>query len=255
MEQPGTRRQPERRRLWDRRSPAARRSGSDRRSGEQRASVAVERRGAPERRADERRSGDRRSTARRRPSVRTPVPFSSEAFAELKARFAAPGPVTCPACDARFTLGPIVAREGVAYRQVFCVGCGRAAVIPVLHAARVLVVGADAPLRGLLREMLSSAGHEVIETDDAEVGLAAWRESPADLAVVDVVATGRMPAATFVRELRRDRADAGVIVLAGRTSYFGKDPLSVVEGLEGVQPIRVPVSREALLKTVQELRR
>jgi len=28
-----------------------------------------------------------------------------------------------------------------------------------------------------------------------------------------------------------------------------------VEGLEGVQPIRVPVSREALLKTVQELRR
>ena len=256
VEQPVTQHQPERRRLWDRRSPMARRSGGERRSREQASAVAVERRGAPERRAADRRGGDRRSAARRRgPSLRTPVPFSNEALADLKARFAAPGPVTCPTCTGRFTLGPVVARDGAARRQVFCVGCGRAALIPVPHAARVLVVEADAPLRGLLREMLSGAGHEVVETDDAAVGLAAWRESPADLVVLDVVATGRMPAATFVRELRRDRADAGVIVLAGRTSYFGQDPLSVVEGLEDVQALRVPVSRELLLRTVQELRR
>jgi CheY-like chemotaxis protein len=255
------RRQAERRRLWDRRSPVRRRSVEERRTGERRNSVrqvVTERRVRPDRRGAARRhEPDRRSVAARRRGRRrreTPTPYTAAEFADLRARFAAPGSVSCPACGGQFTLSPARRRGAEIARRVLCLGCGRAAVVPHSCAARVLVVTHNPSLRNLLREMLAGAGHEVVETDDAGVALAAYQTVPSDLVMIDVLAPGRLSAPDFLRQLRRTFPDARVVALAGRPSFAGVDPLAVVQGLGAVRSMRAPIAREALLRIVEEAR-
>jgi len=246
--------------LWDRRSPVPRRSGQDQRTGERRMSegqVGSDRRSRPDRRAADRRGvPDRRGGERRRAPRRreTPTPYTARQLADLRARFASPGPVSCPACESRVALDPGQRGGKESSRGVLCIGCGRAAVVPHAWAARVLVSTQNAALRNLLREMLAGAGHDVVETDDTSVALAAYQTAPADVIILDVLAPGRVPASEFQRQLRSAFPDVRIIALAGRTSYAGVDPLMVVPGLAGVRSIRVPISREALLKTVEEAR-
>jgi CheY-like chemotaxis protein len=254
-------REGERRRLWDRRSLVPRRSGQEQRTGARRISerqVVSERRARPERRGEDRRAvPDRRGVVARRrgqPRRGTPTPYTTEQLAELRARFATPGPVSCPACGCRFALDPARRRGTEIARGVMCLGCRRAAVVPHSCAARVLVITHTPPLRHLLREMLASAGHDVVETDDTGVALEAYQTVPADVIILDVLAPGRVSAPEFLRQLRRSFPDARVVALAGQDSYVGVDPLAVVEGLEAVRSIRVPISREALLRTVEEAR-
>jgi len=251
----------ERRRLWDRRSPDPRRGtgtprGADRRKSgsgaDQKRRTGKDRRQAERRAAAERRTKEpRRHDTHRSP---TPIPYTAEEAAELRARFAAPGLVTCPACGASFTLGPARRAGAAVERLVLCTGCGRAAVMHDTPAARVLVVSDIAPLRNLLRDMLANAGHEVVEVADAAVGLGAYEALPSDVVLLDVVASGRVSAPEFLQRLRKAFPDARVVALAGRPSYAGVDPREVVEGLGAVPSLRVPISREALLKAVQEVR-
>lgn len=209
------------------------------------------------RKADRRDVPDRRGAVDRRREPRrreTPTPYTAKQLADLRTRFASPGPVGCPACGSRVALDPAQRGGTGVARGVVCFGCGRAAVVPHAWAARVLVSAQDPALRKLLREMLAGAGHDVVETDDTSVALAAYRSAPADVIILDVLAPGRVPAPEFQRELRSTHPDARIVALAGRSSYAGVDPLMVAPGLEGVRSIRVPISREALLKTVEEAR-
>jgi CheY-like chemotaxis protein len=234
------RRQHERRRLWDRRSADQRRASA-----------------APGKPHSERRSQDRRLTALRRRGRRrreTPTPFSADQVAELKTRFAAAGPVRCPACGGAFSLGPGRRRGAETARRVLCLACGRAAVIPNARVSRILLVGEHAERRDGLQALLVSAGHEVIETADAGVALLAYQAVPADVIFLDTLAPGRMSAPEFLRRLRRVFPDARVVALAGRQSFTGVDPLAVTHGLGAVRTMRMPVSREELLRTIEEVR-
>jgi len=241
MDRPSSeqRRQQERRRLWDRRSADQRRRGD----GIQR--------------QNERRAQDRRLTALRRRGRRrreTPTPFSAEQVAEMKARFAQPGAVRCPACNGAFSLGPGRRRGAETARRVLCLGCGRAAVIPNTRVSRILLVGEHAERRDGLQALLAAAGHEVIEAADAGVALLAYQAVPADVIFLDTLAPGRMSAPEFLRRLRRMFPDARVVALAGRQSFTGVDPLAVTQGLGAVRTMRMPVSREDLLKTIEDVR-
>jgi len=258
------RRKDDRRRLWDRRAPLARRSGADRRQLERRRSsqsAAGDRRAGDDRRgtdrrgsvAGERRAGDSRRRRERRRT--TPVPYSPRQLEDLRRDVTLPGRVTCPACGGSFTLGPVRRQGALSERLVACVACGRGAVVTDVLAARILVISGATPLRKLLREMLVGGGHDVVEAGDTAVALDAYRAVPADVVILDVVAAGRIEPAEFIRRLRQDFPGASVLAVAGRSTYAGMDPLSVVEGLEDVRGLRVPVSREGLLETVRDVRR
>lgn len=200
---------------------------------------------------------DRRAVAARRRGRRrreTPTPYTVEEAALLRSRFAATGPVNCPACESRFTLGPAKRRGAETARRVVCLGCGRAAVVPNSRAARILVVDHHDALRELLQTMLTSAGHEVVEAADAAVGLSAYQMVPADVVIIDVLAPGRMEAPEFMRQLRRAYPDARVVALAGRPSHTGVDRLAVTQGLGAVRTVRMPLSRDDLLRVVEEAR-
>jgi len=137
---------------------------------------------------------------------------------------------------------------------VTCLGCGRGAVIPDPGTARVLVVGANEALRDILRTPLARAGHDVTEAADAGVGLAAYEANPADVVLLDVRATGRMDAPEFLRRLRGSFPDARVVALVHRTSKGEADPMAGAGDLGAVATIQMPVSREDLLRAVDEAR-
>jgi CheY-like chemotaxis protein len=52
--------------------------------------------------------------------------------------------------------------------------------------AMILVIDDQAPLRTLLRTVLERAGHEVTEAPNGRLGLALYREKPADLVITDI---------------------------------------------------------------------
>jgi CheY-like chemotaxis protein len=249
----------DRRRLWDRRAPEPRRAAGERRHRKRRAAAQearaerrakAERRGVERRAADERRNAMSRRVGRRR--RQTPTPYTDVELKEIRRRFASPGPAACPACGSAFTLGPGRPRAGG--RRVTCLGCGRAAAVPVSIPARVMVIVPNALVRGELSRVLAASGHEVIEAADAGVALQAYRMVPADVVFLDVLASGRMEAADFLRQLRRRFPDARVVAIAGRPTYLDVDPLAVARGLGAVHGLRTPLSRDQVLKAVEEAR-
>lgn len=136
-----------------------------------------------------------------------------------------------------------------------CLGCGRAALVPNSLSARILLITQHDGLRDALYTMLTTAGHEVVETADAGVALSAYQSVPADVVILDVLSPGRMAAPDFLRQLRRTYPDARVVTMAGRPSYRGTDPLAIAQGLGSVRAIRMPLSRDDLLQIVDDVRR
>jgi CheY-like chemotaxis protein len=254
------RRRAERRRLFDRRSPVARRSTERRRTDRRRNSRSVlhERRGRPDRRVQSRRvSMDRRYADTRRHGPRrreTPTPFTTEQLMDVRAGFANPGPTACPSCGSAFILGRPRRRGADVARQVRCRGCGKTAVVINARAARVLIIEQKDVIRETLRTILSGAGHDVVEAADAGVGLAAYELAPPDLVFIDVLGSGRMDAPEFVRRLRQTYPDARVVAMAGRPSYGVMDPLALARQLGATGSIRMPFSRDEVLRVVDATR-
>jgi CheY-like chemotaxis protein len=262
MERPSEqRRRTERRRLFDRRSPLNRRVRQDRRRNR----AGVEAHAAPvrawtgmdRRRAERRQLSDRRQPAARRLHARrrdTPTPFTYEQVAQLREQFQGPGPVTCPACGGSFALGLPRVRGGEVARQVRCLSCGRGAIVTNTRVARILVIEQKEVIRDTLRAIFLGAGHDVVEAADAGVGLAAYQASPPDVVFLDVHASGRMEAAEFMRRLRKEHPEARVVAMSGRPSYGALDPLVITHGLGAVRTIRMPFSRDDVLRVVEEAR-
>jgi len=236
--------------LFDRRSPVPRRNGEEQHGAERRSEA---KQPSPERRAGK----DRRATQSRRRGRRrmeSPIPYTSDQVAQVRAQFAVPGPVSCPACGGAFTLGPARRRGEMTPRRVACLGCGSAAVVPKSWQARILVISQHGIVRSALQETLASVGHEVIEAADAGVGLLAYERVPADVVFLDMVSPGRMEAPEFLRRLRRLAPEARVVAMARKPIYAGVDLIAVAQGLGAVRALRMPVSRDQLLKTVEEVR-
>jgi CheY-like chemotaxis protein len=51
---------------------------------------------------------------------------------------------------------------------------------------RILVIEDDAPTRIMLRHVLESAGHQIVEAPNGKVGISLYREKPADLVFCNI---------------------------------------------------------------------
>jgi DNA-binding response OmpR family regulator len=115
----------------------------------------------------------------------------------------------------------------------------------------ILVIDDDSAVTSVLRRGLSYEGYTVATAADGSAGLAAAREAPPDLVVLDVM----MPGIDGLEVLRRLRAaDAALPVLM----LTGKDaPADQVQGLEtGADDYMVkPFSFEVLLAHIRALLR
>jgi len=89
-------------------------------------------------------------------------------------------------------------------------GAGRAS----RRRARVLVVDDDSDVRAFLADSLAGLGHEIAAFESGEEALAALREWPADLALVDYAMPG-MHGADVARAARAIRPDLPIVFVTG----------------------------------------
>jgi len=119
--------------------------------------------------------------------------------------------------------------------------------------ARILIIDDDAMIRGLLREWLESAGHEVIDAEDGNVGVKLYKQNPSDLVITDIVMPDKEGIET-IREIRRDFPDAKIIAVSGGGSLMsGSACLDLAEGLGVQRALAKPIDLPELLLTIREV--
>ena len=100
--------------------------------------------------------------------------------------------------------------------------------------ARLLLADDDANVRSVLRRMLERDGHEVRVARDGFEASKMFRESPADVMILDLYMPGQEGLETLL-ELRAEFPDTRVIVISGGGARSNSNPC---ERLSGSEPCR-----------------
>jgi|ERR1700730_8486779 CheY-like chemotaxis protein len=116
--------------------------------------------------------------------------------------------------------------------------------------SKILVAEDNLPNRELIREILESCGHEVIEAEDGQQALERLKESTPDLILLDI----QMPVLdgyAVVRELRQTPQFAKLKVLALTAYAMQGDREKVLQaGFDGY--LTKPIDTTLLTKHLQE---
>lgn len=119
--------------------------------------------------------------------------------------------------------------------------------------ARILVIEDEGDIRGLYSRILKNAGHDVIEAPDGKVGIALYRENPADLVITDIIMPEK-EGIELIIELRRDFPDVKIIAVSGGGQRMESATcLSLAKGLGAVRTLAKPFSQQELVDTVREV--
>ena len=114
--------------------------------------------------------------------------------------------------------------------------------------ANILVIDDQDSIRALLRTMLETAGHEVIEASNGRMGLELYRRRPSDLVITDILMP-ELNGLDMIVELTREFLDAKVIAISG--SGEGKNTLDHAKLLGARRTFRKPFSLPQLLTAVR----
>jgi CheY-like chemotaxis protein len=162
--------------------------------------------------------------------------------------------VTCPVCEGPFTLGPLDRRGAESVRQVSCANCGRGTVVTNCILVRVMVMTHVKAIAKTLRDVLTGAGHEVLEPPDTDAALDVCRENAVDVVIMDAFALAAMDGQEFIRRLRKEFLDSRIVVLAPRASHRMADPSAVATRLGATHIVRTPFTRDDILRALKEAR-
>jgi CheY-like chemotaxis protein len=115
--------------------------------------------------------------------------------------------------------------------------------------ASILVIDDQPEIRTLLRAVLESAGHTVIEASNGREGLARYLQQPADLVITDI----HMPELNgldLILALTRECLNAKVIAISG-VQGEATSSLDAAKQLGASQTIQKPFSLETFRAAVQ----
>ena len=113
--------------------------------------------------------------------------------------------------------------------------------------AKILIIDDEAPIRGLLRSALESAGHEVMDAADGHAGVLLYRQSSADLVVTDL----RMPKMNgleVILALTKEFLNVKVIAISGVPSEASQ--LSVARLIGARHIMQKPIDLQQFIKVV-----
>ena len=112
----------------------------------------------------------------------------------------------------------------------------------------ILIIDDQAPIRGLLRFALETAGYEVTEAANGREGLALYRRRPMQLVITDIVMP-EMDGLEMLLELTREFLHAKVIAISGAGGEH--DALDVAKLLGARQTFQKPLDIPQLLAAVR----
>lgn len=113
--------------------------------------------------------------------------------------------------------------------------------------AHVLIIDDDAPLRGMLGEILQTAGHTVSEASDGVEGAQRYRANPSDVVLCDIVM--KQSGLTLIRILTEQYPDVRIIAISG----VDRVRLAHARGCGAMRTLRKPFSPAELLDTITEV--
>lgn len=118
--------------------------------------------------------------------------------------------------------------------------------------ARLLLIDDEAELRGLLKEALTDAGHEVADAASGDEGIALYRVAPADVVITDVLMPNKVGLQTIL-ELKRDFPNARVIAISGGFNRRTNNDTALAKTLGVDRTLAKPFSAETLLQVVRDV--
>lgn len=83
-----------------------------------------------------------------------------------------------------------------------------------MSAGHILLIDDNDALRTMARRILVTAGYDVQEAADGEVGLACYRQEPSDVVITDIVMDG-MEGLETIRALRQRDPAVKIIAMSG----------------------------------------
>lgn len=118
--------------------------------------------------------------------------------------------------------------------------------------ARILVIDDEARIRTIIRKILESAGHEVVEAGDGAEGTEVFRGSHFDLVVTDLIMPEKEGIETILH-LREVDANVPILVVSGGYSFDKVGPLEDAEMLGADASLAKPFTVAQLTETVDAL--
>ena len=118
--------------------------------------------------------------------------------------------------------------------------------------ARILVVEDEAVIREVLRDILESMGHEVVDATDGEEGLRNHRSAPADLVITDILMP-RKGGLNLIREIRNRDPGCRIIAMSGGGKDGKLNFLRTAETFEGVRTLSKPFRHRDVVALVDQV--
>jgi DNA-binding response OmpR family regulator len=118
--------------------------------------------------------------------------------------------------------------------------------------ARILIVDDEEDVRTLLCRALAIAGHEAVTAKEGNEAMARLRESPVDLAIVDLYMPGKDGIETIM-DMRRRYPAIKIIAMTGSAPTTGTPVLAMAHRLGAHRTLPKPFSVEELLAGILAL--
>lgn len=118
--------------------------------------------------------------------------------------------------------------------------------------ARIVVIDDDDAVRGLVRQTLERAGHDVLDARDGELGLQLVNAKRPELVITDIFMPG-MDGIVTLRRLRKEWPEIKVIVISGGDKTGRMDLRQDAEFLGAAVTLAKPFRPAELLQAVKEL--
>ncbi|MDE3225128.1 MAG: response regulator [Nitrospirota bacterium] len=122
-----------------------------------------------------------------------------------------------------------------------------------LRVARILVIDDEAAIRTMLRDMLESEGHAVVDAPDGAVAMKRWQEQcqdqPFDLIITDILMPEK-DGLEVIREVRRLSPGTKVIAISGGSPQVHVRFLDIAGHLGAYRTIDKPFAMHTLLDAV-----
>lgn len=114
---------------------------------------------------------------------------------------------------------------------------------------RVLVIDDEQLARFTVREILETAGHEVVEAKNGRQGVAFQKANAFDIVVTDIIMPEQEGVETII-ELKRDFPDLPIIAISGGGRTRNLDFLEIAKQYGADHVLAKPFSEEDLLGAI-----
>jgi len=92
--------------------------------------------------------------------------------------------------------------------------------------AWILIVDDESSYRSVLRKILESRGHRVLEAMDGAEALEMFNESRPDVVITDMLMAG-IPGEQVIKALRETKEPVGIIAVSGDSAFYDVDSMEL----------------------------